>query len=559
MIRPMQRTNKRHVTQSFCVLTIVLGVVFPRWSYAQENWSESGEIEDAQVVVEKNREIELPNAARNFEKVPPGELQKESETQSYRFTEYDYGGSGYVPLVKANKVSESKSQKVHDNYVKFGFGNFISPLGQLSLNTQQNKLNAGVHFRHLSFSRGPVDGKSSGSSDNHGGVYANLIGQKSLFSAELDFSSIKRYHYGFTDFDRSVDLSPTKQRYNQLGASISLENSDVDDSFDYRITSGFYTLSDNFNAEERGFNFALNLLSPEAGGFRIFSDISVLLTKYEDGTSENRNLSKLKGGIKYNLGQLTITGAANLVLSNDTISNANDFRLYPHAIAQYQINDDWALEGGITGDLEEVTLRTISAENPFIDQSQPLFHSNKQIELYGKVRGSVSQNVGASLGISFANYENLYFYTDSLRFDIVYDTDATDVLNLFGEMNLELSNAFNLQTRIDFFSYNTKSLGEAWHRPTLTWQNDLQYKLNNDVLLAASLSIISGIEVLNPVNSSSENLDAIVDLGLQGQYRIKDPLFVFIQLDNVLNREYERFFSYPNRSFMAHLGASYSF
>ena len=44
---------------------------------AQENWGE-GEVEDAVVVVEKERKITLPFASRRFEKVPPLQPQEQN-------------------------------------------------------------------------------------------------------------------------------------------------------------------------------------------------------------------------------------------------------------------------------------------------------------------------------------------------------------------------------------------------------------------------------------------------------------------------------------------------
>ncbi len=524
----------------------------------EADWGETGEIEDAQVIIEKNRKIELPAANRTYEKAPPTEVNKEVKPQQYDFNENVYGGAEYKPSLKVSKLSSTNKTASYNNYVKLGFGNYVSPLGELSLNAIQNNISAGLSFKHLSFARGAVDGSSSGSSDNIGGLFVNLNNKKNVLHLGLDFGSVKRKHYGFSDGSRS-SIDPTKQKYNSFGINLGFKNTDTESLIDYSFKTAYYHIDDNFNAKESGFTGRLLLSALLVDNISLFSEAGFLLTKYQDITEINRNLIDIKGGVGYELGPLSIRAGVNIVLTNDTISNSNDFKLYPHITAKYKLSEQWSAEGGLVGDLEAVTLKSIVKENPFIAQNIPLVHTNKQIEIFGKISGLITHGVNLSAGVSFANYENFYFYTDTLRFSLAYERDATNVLNLFTSLSFNHKDNLSITTRLDYFNYATDVLPEAWHRPSFTSNLSIRYKLNDKLNFGSSLLLLSGVKTFNPETNSTDKLDTIVDLGFDANYQINDKFNAFVEFDNLLGKKYERFINYLNRSFMTHVGVSYSF
>lgn len=60
---------KNKLRKASLAIVLCVGYAFMNSAQAQNNgWGEGAKLEDAEVIVEKNRVIELPNAARNFEK-----------------------------------------------------------------------------------------------------------------------------------------------------------------------------------------------------------------------------------------------------------------------------------------------------------------------------------------------------------------------------------------------------------------------------------------------------------------------------------------------------------
>ena len=116
----------------------------------QQPWEEGeGDIKDAQVIIEKDREIELPQATRNFERVPPLPIQVSPDIKlSYQFDNFTPGLSALTPQIRVLKIKEPALDKLYGNYVKAGVGNYITPyLEGYFTNTLSDEYSHEVHFQ----------------------------------------------------------------------------------------------------------------------------------------------------------------------------------------------------------------------------------------------------------------------------------------------------------------------------------------------------------------------------------------------------------------------------
>ena len=65
------------------ILPFIFSICLGLNTYAQEDWEDQGEIENAQIVVEKNKKIELPKANRKFEKIDKLEDKEINTSQKF--------------------------------------------------------------------------------------------------------------------------------------------------------------------------------------------------------------------------------------------------------------------------------------------------------------------------------------------------------------------------------------------------------------------------------------------------------------------------------------------
>src|SRR5690606_40384846 len=144
---------------------------------------------------------------------------------------------------------------------------------------------------------------------------------------------------------------------------------------------------------------------------------------------------------------------------NHSIDNANKVHINTKTQATFHISNDNKVYGGIEGDIERKSLQQFADENIFLNQNVSVFNTNKSMEFYGALEGKAFKVLSFKGGFSIANYKNMYYFvnsaTDSTKFDVIYDTGNTSLLNLFAEVGVSKSELFNLVLRTDYYGYGT--------------------------------------------------------------------------------------------------------
>lgn len=558
------------------LLIIFLGSGIPLLAQQNPNWEEEGEIEAAEVIIEKNREIALPNANRVFERVPPLPVQESTLSIDYRFIEVLPTLQSLNPSIRVLKVKEPPLPKLYPNYVKAGFGNYLTPYLEVYANSARSEdYSYGVHFRHLSSRLGPVDEGNSGNSDTRLALDGKYFANGHTLFGEASYQRERYHFYGYMP---GLELSrdSIKQIFNTVSLTGGIERSEVDAAFDYQLKLNYRHLNDAYQASENqfGINFLAAMDFSDQLAFHLQSDFWVMNRADmaevfpNDATQLNRNLFRLKPYFSYRTSTepqegLDIKAGLNLVYENDTLSNANKLHVYPFAQAKYHLNQSFHLYAHLDGDIERRTLLDFTNENPWLKPDVPLFHTNKNFGFGGGIAGRVNSMLGFNAGFSANNYKNMYFFAnsalDSTKFDILYDTGNVFVFNLHGEINVSSQNRFRTTLRGDYFSYNMDELEKPWHRPTFKMSLLSSYNVYDKLLLNAELLVMGGLEGVNLASGTERSLGTLTDLSFKADYLFSPRFSTFLQLKNIFAQNYERYLNYPSRGIMVMAGITYGF
>ncbi|MDN5213586.1 hypothetical protein QQ020_16055 [Fulvivirgaceae bacterium BMA12] len=530
---------------------------------AQEWEDQTGEIEDAEIVIEKDKKIELPPASRLYEKISPLPLKNDEGQMQFQYKDFNYQLTDLEPRIRVLTIKDPLLKKLYANYLKAGIGNFASAHLEAYVNSKRNEnFSYSFHGKHASSSRGPVDKKNSGAAENFLGVNGKAFYDAFILGGNINYQGRKNHFYGY---DQRVEAfrDTIEQKFNNFYVDGTLETRDTGSDFYFKITPSFSFLKDNFDAKESkfGMKFKSTFSLDENIGLDLGSYLS--LTKRTDGTSLNRNLFKVRPSVNFKAGELKVNAGLNIVYENDTIAGGDKTHLYLSGSVTYDLNEDVSIYGGIDGDIEEVNLHTLVNENPFINAEIPLVHSNKELELYGGIKGSLFRSFTIKTGFSLADYENLYFFIndplDTAKFNVVYDAGNTTAFNFFGEFGVDKTNIFRGAARFDFYAYSLERVDEPWHRPTYKFSLMGSFNLFDKILFSSDLYTMGGIKAKNFITDEEVELDPIVDLNFKVDYRYSDQVSMFLNFNNVLSKNYERYYNYPSRGFMLMVGLTYAF
>ena len=171
----------------------VIGALFlllPCLAVAQEQWESEGEIENVEIEIIKERQIVLPKANRNFEKVPPRPVEPIRPEITYEFTNLKFTTSDFNPQIRPLKLKQEEIGKIYGNYISAGLGNYSSPYleGWFTSKRDKNQF-YGAHIYHHSFGKGPVDDKNSASTNSTISVFGKAYSKSWATGGYLNYEN----------------------------------------------------------------------------------------------------------------------------------------------------------------------------------------------------------------------------------------------------------------------------------------------------------------------------------------------------------------------------------
>jgi hypothetical protein len=530
----------------------------------------------------KDRQIVLPHANRNFEKVPPRPYEPIKPAITYEFKSFRFSTPDYNPAVRPLRLKQEELSKIYGNYLSGGFGNYASYLLEGSITTKRDKNRfLGVHGHTRNFGTGPVGGTNSGGSNTQLDVFGKIAGSIMTVDGQLGYESRGTYFYGY-DPAVEVNRDNLRQSFNIFSVNLGVANTKAGD-FNYSLTGGFSYLTDHYNARESEtrLGFTSDYKIDETAKLLIEADYFLINRTDSLVPASPRHLFRVKPAYQFTpVERLTLTAGLNLALQNDQYGGSKDVHVYPNIKAQYQLSPSVEAYGIITGDMDKVDLHSLSSENLWVNSNIQIYHTNRDIEIRGGLHGKISRNVSAGAGVSVASLKNFYYYYNALssetgvagstvsKFNVTYDNN-TQRVNPFAEISISMEETFSLSLRGDYYNYQTATLTQPLHRPTYRVAANARYNLYSKILIEAGFIAQGGMKASLPIdpaafspvisNSNVVALDPAFDLNVKGRYFFSKAVSGFLQFNNLLGNSYPLYLAYPARGFQVMAGVSWSF
>ncbi|MEM1135110.1 MAG: TonB-dependent receptor [Bacteroidota bacterium] len=547
--------------------TIFLTVFTISQGFTQDQWEEAaGDLNDARLLIEKESVLELPTKSKQLDKMQKIERERSAGTQEYDATPLLLSLPGIMPELEAAELRRQSDQFVqpYNGYIKGGLGNFFTTyLEGYYYGGQEGLFEYGVNAKHLASMRGPKDGENSANSHNSIGLSGKYAITQGILQGNIGFERDVMHFYGYDSIPLAAefDLDNIKQAYNVFDIGASFMNDDPLADILFETGFDFYTLSDNYDATET--NLDLHGKGKYELNDEAFVEVNtnLIFASKNDSVRVNRNLFLLGGAYYHKFDDLSIKAGFRIAYNGDDTFAESQFRIYPDIHAKYSLVDEKvAVYGRLAGNLEQVTLRSLSRENPFINANIPLAHTDRQIEFAAGVETAPNSKLGFKAEAGYSSVKNLFYFTnnetDRARFDVFYEGNAEGVLNLKVEASADIGPVRAI-FKTNFFNYNTDSLAEPFHRPNLLNTLAVGYNHRDKLFLNLDLYHISGLQAREPETGITTDLDDIIDLNIKADYIINDKISAFLAINNIISNEYQRFLYYDNKGINVLLGATY--
>jgi len=579
-------TFKQETMRKLIIISILLSSTF---IFAQETKKDTLKTEEIVVVKPYTPTISDAFKITTNPKIDNSNIAKENV--NYSIFSIPVASTFTPSKGKAQKVTRPPKERLFENYISAGFGNFTSPLFEAYIHSGDSRYNDfGIFINHHS-SEGGVDDAilNDNFADTQVDLYYKQFDRDYTWQInagvkrnELNYYGLPQNDYTFSEsFLNSID---EKQVYKTIyaGGKISLN-----DSFFQGVSVEVINFSDEYSSNE------FRILAKPKVEFPISTELinAEILVDLVSGKFDQTYLASTELKHSYlNLGfnpnfevrreNLSINLGAKLYYTNDLENKVNEFKAYPNVTGSFKVVDDiFIVTAGITGDLIQNTYQNFSTLNPYISPSLNIKQTDKQYKAFAGAKGKLASNVSYNFMVSHTYEKNKPLFAQNQiltdgntavsqafqagnSFNVVYDDIKT--LDVSAEINIDASKEFNFGGTINYYNFNTEMLLEAWNLPEIEANITANYQ-NNSWYAGAKLFYRGETKdyiIPHPLMSSLPEIisnDSYIDLNLNGGYIFSDRLTAFAKINNALGKKYHRFVNYEVQALQILAGITYKF
>ena len=528
----------------------------------------------------KVKSTPVTNASKSFQK----------EQINYRFFSIPVASTFMPTKGKAKGVVKAPKERLYENYVMASYGNYVTPIFEAFVHTGDERYNDFGILLNYHSSKGNIPDLLL--NDNFSNTAIDLYYKQ--FERDFDWKvkgGYKRDLYNYYGLPTNVtynqnviDAIDEKQIYNTFYLAGDIN---YDDSIFQEAKAELSGFIDDYNSTEIRFIAQPKFNYPIADN-NINGDflIDFLTGKFDENyTIANKiKYSFLNLGLSPNFNLLNentnVNIGAKIYYTFDLENSTNSFKIYPNITASYKIIDNiFILLAGVTGDLVQNTYKDFAAENPFISPTINIKQTDNQYNAFIGAKGKLASNIGYNFKASYQSEKDKALYiqnqtqTDGTiivnnayeagnSFGVVYDHLKT--INIYGELNFEISKAFQITANANYSNYTNNVQLEAWNLPEIKAFISAEYRIKNWFVGTKIFFNGKTKDYVIPFGESPDNGVIIknksyLDLNFNGGYTFSNRLSVFAKINNAIGNNYQRFVNYPMQSFQVLGGVLYKF
>ncbi|MDI9356790.1 MAG: hypothetical protein QM536_07205 [Chitinophagaceae bacterium] len=545
---------KKHMYAFLCILTFF-------GSKAQD----TGEIKDATIIIEKNKNIQLPASTRNFEKIPSNNSTPSEIQIPFHLTTIQPFVRPMEFELKALKLQTTPLEKYYGNILKIGFGNYYSPLLDAYFYNKRNKqYSYGANIQHISFGTGPIDGKNSSEGNTKIHIEGKIIQKKYSITGNIGYQHQYFHYYGYNP-DALIQSDSIFQNYHKTSSNVLLSNDSDSSSFlNYNAKISLQNQTSREKNTENNINVALDLSKKINNSFTSKFSLSANWMQYSQFQITQRYWYNISPQVFYTKKKFFISAGINIAIQSDTINK--QISVYPLITGKYKLHSLADIYTRIYGENNLTTWKNLTDINPYLSRTPSLIWNNNNKIFAWELEIQGHYNVFSyTVGYSFSSYSTYGFFVpsfkDSTQYSILYETKGFTSHNFFIKMDFLHTSGIKASFKGEYFIYNTSLVAKPFHLPEYKAELEVSYLFYNKIDVTLSAYFMGGIFGYSALKKEKEIklLNPFADVAMNVQYLFSKKISAFLTCNNILNKDYQVLTNYPVRQFTLKIGAVYCF
>lgn len=542
---------------------IVFALLAGGFVSAQETEPPTGAIEDAQIIIEKDKPLTLPRASRVYKPSAITVVAPDTVRLTYDLSQPQATFDPYTFSPEVKTVTGANQLTPNFNFVKVGFGNYLSPEIRGFAGVVEDDRQLGLYVSHESFARGPVRKDESAYSNTQVRLQGDLVSNSLTVSPFVNYQLERYYFYGF-DEAAAPDAITERIATNYFGLGAALTGKVGEVAYKATPLLSFTGMApaggEAFNQESSfGLDASGSYHQSDAMSFQVGTDYRYY--GYQSGITQKRHLFHLTPEVRYATDRFMLSGGVSFGVSSDSVDASTAVGLFPVFKGSFALNEQFALMARADGGFAANSLDHLRNRNRYLQDSLVLSNRREKVDLEISLEYKMRHDMSLEPFIGYTRIAGQAFFvpsTDSARYTVRYD--AGDLgQSSFGVRYRLINNRSQLTAEMAMISYQTDTLAAAWYLPATTLKLNYIQSVGERWKINGEMFVWDGLKGAIAGTASIYELPTIVDLSLGAAYAFDERFSAYAHVENVLGIQYERYLNYPVRGITAKIGFIYRF
>ncbi|TNE28742.1 MAG: hypothetical protein EP346_08170 [Bacteroidetes bacterium] len=487
--------------------------------------------------------------------------------------------------IPAAQITTTKIERLPENMVKLGMGNYTTPEFSLILaNSRSVSTSWSLALDHFSTATGALRDRSV-FNDNYtmnNQLRAGIVNVNTRWrlKADIDLNLRDISYYGIEKMaglnETLTDSDPSRQRYYKYGASARYERTTNRGNDPFRgVGARYYFLHDRYGASEN-FVSAMSDWTIPAGDLDLYLGAGADYLNYAaDSTSTSAYAIRFKPHVRKETNGIYFTVGLNLAFVGSNMTSVeftqdqavNKLYFFPDLKAELPlVRDVLNIFGGWVGDVDLNGLDGISTLNPYIAPGT-LVQPTGVNKVYLGFSGRISRRFGYNIQADYNIYSNrALFYRDSATyftgFDPYLNVEYADMSVFSPRVELTYHHPSGIEVSADasVFAYGREEEKIAYHLPDFKGGIHAAYTWKEKIVLKTDFTITGPrIGFGDNVDLEAAQMPTFYDWRLYTEYRYNKFLSAYLSVNNILNQDYDLWYGYPAQGTRFILGLALRF
>lgn len=433
------------------------------------------------------------------------------------------------------------------NYIKAGYGNFSAPYGSAGFSFgDEKKLLANLYADYYAV-KGNIKHQEYAQFNTKAALHFYI--PKNEIYAAVNFSHKDYNLYGYNHLLLNYVKSDVRQQFVDLSLHAGIKNTITGEySINYNpsVWVSNFILRDKLSETSFIINAPVQKQFGEVFTFKLEAkaDITTYATKGFVPANVNlqNNVFQVSPSLVFSTPRLSINGG--IIPTWDK----GKFVWLPNLFAEAQIQENvFLLQAGWIGRYTKNTFRNLSLINPYL-RTITMQQNTRETEYYGGIKATLAKHFNFNAKVGWVTYSNLPFFINDTATDdkafVISNESKVNNLRVHGDISYINGDKFTVTAGVTFNGYTgMRDNAKAWHTIPMEFTGSLRWQAFKQILLKADFYAFGGGHYLAKGNVS-RTFNPGSDLSAGAEFRINKTFSAWVDVNNILNNNYQRWHNY---------------